>query len=418
LLCAICRLLSENNMKILVVTPEWPYPPDQGGRIRMLNLIKQLSRAHVVTLVSVVDSPISEDEHVALASYTQRAYTLLHPHSVARTAIRVAHSLFTRRLYILDRYCPPLLGPLLDRALEVSDSQVVFLAAHYLANSAAQRLPVPVVVDFHDLAHVLYRRFARGPFFSAKRWHARLQYERMRDFETQVPRRVDACTVTSENDARTLADLSGVQLIDVIPNGVDTVYYTPYAVWPVPAPSPEVVFVGSFDYAPNIQGAQFLCAKVMPVVWQQFPNVKVGLVGRDPSPAVQILAHDPRVIVTGRVNDVRPYLAASKVVVVPLQIGGGTRLKILEAMAMVRPVVSTTVGCEGIQASPGTNILVGDTTSQLASAIMSLLQDQRLSLAIGQSGRRLIETTYDWTTIGRQLEQVLQRVLSQEGQCA
>lgn len=394
-------------MRVLFVTPEWPYPPDQGGRARMFNFLKLLSREYSIQLVSVVDSPPPVEYQEALRPYLQATDTLYHPNSMPRTSGRMLRSLATGRPYILDRYCPSSLSTQIDLLNSRTSSHAIFLAAHYLTNAVAPQLNIPVVIDFHDITHVLYERFAQSPGLSLKKWHGRVQWRRMREFEAGIPRHASVCTTASLEDAATLKRISGAANIHVIPNGVDTEFNRPESVTKS-APCFDVLFVGSFGYAPNIQAARFLCADVMPRVWQVIPAARVGLVGREPAPAVRQLARDARVQVTGRVPDVRPYLVNAALVVVPLLAGSGTRLKILEAMSMTKAVVSTTIGCEGLQVTDGVNIAIADTPQQLAETIIRLLHDPAECSRLGQAARRVAETVYDWKIVGQQLLSVMQ----------
>jgi glycosyltransferase involved in cell wall biosynthesis len=326
-------------------------------------------------------------------------------------------SLATGKPYILDRYCPTSLNRLLNRLVVEAQSDVIFLAAHYLTDSAPQHFRVPVVVDFHDITHVMYERYAHNQGLYIKKWHGRTQYRRMREFESSIPKRVSMCTTVSDEDAEALARVSDASNIQVVPNGVDIAFFSPQSVMPTPAHQFDIVFVGSFDYAPNIQGAQLLCEKVMPLVWAVMPEASVGLVGRNPAPSVRRLSRDQRIRITGGVSDVRTYLASAKIVVIPLQLGGGTKLKILEAMAMAKPVVSTRIGKEGIRATDGSDILIGDTPQNMASAIVTLLRDKEQRVKLGQAGRRLVELAYDWEIIGQQLDDVLQSASRTEKVC-
>ncbi|CAG0935232.1 polysaccharide biosynthesis protein PslH [Thermoflexales bacterium] len=377
----------------------------------MFNFLKLLSCEHSLRLISVVDSQPPAEHQEALRPYLQAAHSLYHPNSTLHTSGRILRSLITGRPYILDRYCPPSLGPLINQLASQAPCDAIFLAAHYLTNAAVQQINVPLVVDFHDITHVLYERFAQTPGSNLKKWHGRIQSRRMRKFEAGIPRRATTCITTSPEDAATLERISGETNICVVPNGVDTQFNRTESVTK-DAPYFDILFVGSFDYAPNIQAAQFLCKQVMPQVWQVKPETQVGLVGRDPTPAVQQLARNACVQVTGRVLDIRPYLTNAALVAVPLLAGGGTRLKILEAMSMSKAVVSTTIGCEGLQLTDGVNVSLADTPQQLAEAILYLLHNPAERTRLGLAARRVVETIYDWKIVGQQLQSVMHTAIS------
>jgi len=403
-------------MRILCVTPEWPYPPNQGGRIRMFNLIKQLAQRHQIHLVSVALSSAEVTGEDILSQYCHSIHIVAQPVSALRTGLRILYSLVSRRPFVILKHTP---SQLTDVVLSVARKTAPDLALaefHYIYDSLEGLSGLATrVVDMHNVDYLLYDRFAQSPRWGLKKVHGWFQRRFMYEFERQLPRRADLCITVSEQDRHTLKMISGMDNIAVVPNGVDTEYFDPAFISPYHY---DLIFVGSMDYYPNIDAVLFLCGEIMPRVWRHRPQTTLAIVGRDPAPAVVSCGRDPRITVTGTVADVRPYLAGSSVFVAPLRIGGGTRLKILEAMAMARPVVATTVGCEGIQISSGLNILVGDTPSELASAILSLLREPDLIRKIGLAGRLLVETTYDWKIIGQQLEQVLQNIIYQERLCA
>jgi len=396
-------------MRILCVTPEWPYPPNQGGRIRMFNLIKQLAQRHQVHLVSVALSSAEVTGEDILSQYCQTIHIVEQPVSALRTGLRILYSLVSRRPFVIFKHTPPQLSDVVLSVARKIAPDVALAEFHYTYDSLEGLSGLATrVVDMHNVDHLLYDRFARSPRWGLKKVHGWFQRRFMYEFERRLPQRADLCITVSEQDRHTLEMISGMDNIVVVPNGVDTEYFDPALISPYHY---DLIFVGSMDYYPNIDAVLFLCDETMPRVWRERPQTTLAIVGRDPTPAVISCGRDPRITVTGTVADVRPYLVGSSVFVAPLRIGGGTRLKILEAMAMARPVVATTVGCEGIQISSGSNILVGDTPSELASAILGLLREPDLSRKIGLAGRRLVETTYNWNIIGQQLEQVLQSII-------
>jgi len=187
--------------------------------------------------------------------------------------------------------------------------------------------------------------------------------------------------------------------------GVDTTYFAPQPA-PPDAP-PQLVFTGSMDWIPNEDAMTFFCQDILPLIRAQRPDVQLSIVGRAPTPAVQRLADIPGVRVTGRVDDVRDYVGNAAVYIVPIRIGGGTRLKIYEAMGMAKAVVSTTIGAEGLPVTDGSDLLLADTAEHFASAVLQLLSDPARRVQLERAARELVVTRYDWSAVAGQLEDAL-----------
>jgi glycosyltransferase involved in cell wall biosynthesis len=240
----------------------------------------------------------------------------------------------------------------------------------------------------------------------------------MKAFETQKTKEFKGVFACSLDDREILNGItSGAVPIDVIANGVDTEYFNSVIARSEATKQSlfqeedAMVFTGSMDWLPNDDAITYFCAKILPLIWQRQASVKFYVVGKNPSPVVKELAgRDPRVIVTGRVDDVRPYIQRSKVFIVPLRIGGGTRLKILEAMSMEKAVVSTTIGAEGIECTDGQNIFLGDAPQDFADKVLFLLNDHQKSQAAGLAARKFVCERYDWEIIGKRLKTIYEKV--------
>ena len=225
---------------------------------------------------------------------------------------------------------------------------------------------------------------------------------------TYLARHFDKCIVVSPVDEALLHQANPALDLVVVPNGVNTTHYN---LLPEMPGSKEILLIGTMCYAPNVDGAIFFCKEIFPLIKQQVPDAKLLIVGSLPVDAVWALASDD-VIVTGYVESVIPYYQQSLVSVIPLRAGGGTRLKILESMALGRPVVSTTLGCEGLAVAHGENILIADTPADFAAQTIRLMNDEELKRRLILNGRRLVEATYDWEVIAQQLLQVYDKVVS------
>jgi sugar transferase (PEP-CTERM/EpsH1 system associated) len=275
---------------------------------------------------------------------------------------------------------------------------------------AGYRIPdgVKIIVDQHNIEHELLQRTYQHEMAWSRKWYNWLESRLLKPIEIERCRRADAVLVTSEREHLLLKNLLPRRVIEVIPNGVDTeAFQSDYL---AQEGSNQLIFTGTMDYYPNIDAVLFFAQQCWPLIQMLVPGVTWQIVGRKPPPEVQRLIELPGVTVTGFVPDVRPYLARSAVAIAPLQIGSGTRLKILEAFAMQKAVVSTIVGCEGLSVESGKHLMVADQPEAFAQAVVELLRNPSMRLALGSAGRALVEAEYSWKQCGAQLLHVLEEM--------
>ncbi len=383
-------------MEILVVAPYAPYPPRFGGAARVYHLLRVLAREHRVTLLC-----LATDAEAAglgpLAALGIELHTAPPPPATRRKRVYQLRSL-VGRAYACHVHRSARLAATLDRLLATRRFDVVQLefgdfAGYYAVPPVALR-----VLDEHNVEYRLLERTWRQEAAPLRRLYYRLESRKLRADELRACRAADVILTTSDVDRAALApDVGGVP-IRVVPNGVDTAYFAPGG-----AEDPSrIVFTGAIDYQPNTDAVLYFCREVLPLIRRAAPGTTFAVVGKDPPPSVRALAGE-RLLVTGTVPDVRPWMHAAAVFVVPLRVGGGTRLKILEAMATGRAVVSTSLGCEGIAVTPGVDILVADTPAAIADAVLRCLRDPALHARLGAAGRALVERRYRWEAIGEGL---------------
>jgi sugar transferase (PEP-CTERM/EpsH1 system associated) len=265
------------------------------------------------------------------------------------------------------------------------------------------------VVFTHNVESEIWRRHAETASGLTRPLY-RAQYRRMLRFEHRALDRFEGVLAVSATDRDTLTRIYHDAIhgpVHVVQTGVDTGFFEPA---PTPAGSRALVFTGSMDWLPNEDAMLYFCRDVLPRIRAQEPHVSLSIVGRAPTPAVARLAQEAGVSVTGRVDDVRPYMAESAVYVVPLRIGGGTRLKIFEAMAMGKAVVSTTVGAEGLPVHDGEHLLLADDSESFASAVVRLLRDDDRRRSLEAAARTLVVEHYDWAAVAGDLDRALTRV--------
>jgi glycosyltransferase involved in cell wall biosynthesis len=262
---------------------------------------------------------------------------------------------------------------------------------------------IPCVLDTHNVEYELLQRVYQTERPSLRKLYSFSEWQKFRRDELSIYRRCAAVTTTSERDRATLASQAPGTAFSVVPNGVDCDYFV--------NPQREsgdntILFTGTIDYFPNTDGLQFFLEEILPLIRQEVPDVTFCIAGKNPPPSIQRYASDPRITITGFVKDIREVFRPAALVVAPLRIGGGTRLKILEAMAMHRAVVSTAIGAEGLDVADGRNILLADGPVVFARAVVELLRDRARRERIAAAGRRLVEQQYDWKMIAERMDVV------------
>jgi glycosyltransferase involved in cell wall biosynthesis len=259
------------------------------------------------------------------------------------------------------------------------------------------------VLTFHDVVFRKYTRIYKIQPKLVQKFRQWLHYMMMRRWEPSYAEKFNLCITMSEVDRSLLLSINPHLKIEVIPNGVDT---KAYQVLPYDNSTASFIFVGDMDYAPNIDAVMFFAKEILPRIQKEILEVEMWVVGINPAATLKRI--DGNVVhITGRVEDVRSYYQRSNICVIPLRAGGGTRLKILESMALGRPVVSTTIGCEGLDVSDGVNIFIADDPEEFAKKILLLLNNKELRQQIISNARKLVETHYDWDILADNYNQVI-----------
>ncbi|HET6413600.1 MAG TPA: glycosyltransferase family 4 protein [Anaeromyxobacter sp.] len=387
-------------------------PATIGAQRRMEGLMIALARRHSVSAVSLVDS--STD--ATAAGQAMRAYcrelVLVPTQWRSKLAVRLHQLRLLLARPSLERYLwtTPEMQRQLDRLLLVTSYDAVFVEfpflAHYSVRHAQAGRPLPrVLVDEHNIEHDLSRRQAAVSHGVLRKLHYAVNWRKVRREEIDAWNRADGVLFTSGEDLSRAIALCPSIRAKVVPNGVDLQYFRPRPEHRKPD-GRSIVFFGTLDYFPNQDGMLHFLAVTWPLLQRTHPEARLKVIGPRPTP--EVLRHrGPRVEVTGMVEDLRPHLAEAAAIIVPLRVGGGTRLKILEAMAMGRPIVSTTVGAEGIVAVPGQDILIADDPGTFASEVGRLLESPELGARIGASARSLVERRYSWGSVADELERFL-----------
>lgn len=428
--------------RILILTPQLPIPPQaltglsQGTTIRNFNLIAGLAKRHEIDLLTFgapttdqgprtndqgalpfVLRPSSSVDQVGLLSpYCRQVVT--EPAPVRTLARRARDTLLNPLPDMALRLDDPAMHGHMARLVRENAYDVVQIEGIEMAPyafdlareiSAVGGHPPRLVFDDHNAEYVLQQRACLTDLRQPRRWVAAVysfvQWQKLVAYERRICRTAERVVAVSEADRAALRQILPELEVAVVPNGVDLDFYRPGAVPPVADAGPEMlVFTGKMDYRPNIDAVLWFADAVLPLILAQAPAARFYIVGQQPHARLARLAAHPAITLTGRVPDTRPYIAAAGVYVIPLRVGGGTRLKVLEAMAMGQAIVSTRLGCDGFDFTDGREVCFADEPAAFADAVVALLRDHGRAAALGRAARAYVEAHYGWEAIVPKLE--------------
>lgn len=400
-------------MDILFLTPYLPCPPRSGGPRRLNGLISGLSRDHTVSVLSLVEPGDDHaeaiaatgaycDEVVCVANkqYGRRGVPNARKRQLQLRSILSPYS-YERFLFHRPEIQTALDGMAARRRYDVVNVEFSLMANYRLPRSSL------LVLDEHNIEYdILYRTY-QAETRRVRRLYSYVNFLKLRREERAAWRGFDGCILTSVRDQKILQQSLPTLPTAVVPNAVDTASFRP---GPAPLEPRTILFFGAMDYYPNIDGVLFFLREVFPRLKPRYPGLRLQIVGQAPPEAVRRWAGDD-ITVTGFVDDVQAYIRRAGLVIAPLRIGGGTRLKIVEAMAMGKAIVSTTIGAEGIDVVDGQNILLADRSDRFATQVGRVLEDPMLAQRLGADARHLAETRYDWRASVEALERFYQQLL-------
>ncbi|MEZ4712095.1 MAG: glycosyltransferase [Caldilineaceae bacterium] len=389
----------------------FPFPPSNGSKLRIFNLLAGLAQQHTVDLISFAEEPEAALALEPLQQFCNRVQVTLWPgFKKGSTAARWGYFKATPRYY-LDTFSLEM-QTRIQRAMAENAYDLVIASQIDMAAYGACFGNVPALFEEAE-AGTLYEQYVHAPSWG-RRLRFGLTWRKHRRFLQALMPHYAACTVVSAPEQQILQDALGKQIADgrteiaVIPNGVDAASYAAHFAMPQ---VDTLIFTGSFSYAPNYEAMCWFVTKVLPLIHAVRPAVRLIITGRSgqhPLPAAD------NVWLAGFVEDVRPLVAESWVSLAPLHTGGGTRLKILEAMALRTPVVATTKGAEGLDAEPGKHLLIADTPADFAQAVLKLLQSEALRQELAQNAHQLVYEKYDWGVIMPRFTELVERVTGNE----
>ena len=403
-------------MKILWVKAGGLYPPNIGGRIRSYRLLKALARRHSITLFTFY-AATKDDLHSVLEREFPKVVLMPLAIPAGRTfreALSYARYLLSPLPYTVSKFCKPQVAQRLLGVVSEDKPDVIVCDFVIAAQSIPWNISTPKILFTHNVEAAIWEhhyRVAGNPVWKLLSWR---EFRAMDRFERDCLKRADHVLTVSDHDRNVFGRMIDPSRITVIPTGVDTDYFRPSPTQEEPA---TLVFSGAMDWMPNEDAIVYFIKRILPLIRKQIPNTSVCVVGRNPSRALVELAANHRGIeITGIVDDIRPFVPRAAVYVVPLRIGGGTRLKIFEAMAMGKAVVSTTIGAEGLPVHPGQDILIADDPGEFADQTIQLLRAPTRRAELGRTARELVERTYSWDAVVQPFEKVLNMLAEREEQ--
>jgi glycosyltransferase involved in cell wall biosynthesis len=382
--------------------------------------MRHLARRHDITYLSFSDPGDKPEDRDGMREVASRLVTIPRVDAAKGTAafyVDAGRYVVDSAPYAVAKYRSPEYREAIVRLLNDASFDAVVCDFLPPVVNLPEQLPCPGILFTHNVEAEIWRRHAETATNPISRFLLRQQWHRMLRFVRDALARFDLVLAVSAADRRTFTTLYPGALgrpAHVVQTGVDAAFFAPRSADP-PVRRTHLVFTGSMDWLPNEDGMIYFVREILPRIRQVEPDTTLSIIGRSPTPAVTRLADERGIDVTGRVDDVRPHIAAGSVYVVPLRIGGGTRLKIFEAMAMGKAVVSTTVGAEGLPVTHGRDIVIADEPARFAQSVVHLIRDVGARRRIEEAARQLVVREYDWSAVAADFEEALERVRDSQG---
>ena len=398
-------------MRILWLNANLLLPLDKGGKLRTWHLMRHLAQRHEITYLSFAEPDTTPAQREGMREVCARLQIVPRTDPAkGSTAFYVdaAKRVFDPLPYAAGKYRSAEYREKVDALLATGGFDLVVSDFLVPAVNMPRQLPCPSVLFTHNVEAEIWRRHYERQPDPVRRFLFKQQWQRMLRFEADTINRFDLVLAVSDTDKETLQRLYAEQMrapAFTVATGVDTEFFAPR---PAAEVSPKhLVFTGSMDWIPNEDAMTHFCADILPLIRAQEPDTTLSIVGRAPTPTVKQLANIAGIEVTGRVDDVRDYIGRAAVYIVPIRIGGGTRLKIFEAMGMGKAVVSTTIGAEGLPVNDGRDVCIADTRAAFAASVVALMRSPARRVQLERAARDLVVTHYDWSAVAGQLEEAL-----------
>ena len=395
-------------MRILFITSQFPFPPDSGWNIRVFNFIRFLSAKHKITLLSFYTEKDDPSKFSELSGYCSEIFTIRR--SSSYNPLDLAKGLLTSIPFSVWNFESRKMEKKAKGLFSSKEFDVIQVEDIHMSQYLPWDCSGLKILDMHNVESEYLERFSEIEKNVFKKYYASLTAGKLKKYEISNSKKFDLCLAVSEKDLKTFQLFAQPKSLEVIPNGVDLNYFSTKGVKADPL---TLLFLGKLDYRPNIDAMFYFMEKIWPLIIKRIPDAKFLVVGKDMPENLKSSLKSKNVILKGYVEDIREVLSSCSVMVVPLRYGGGTRIKILEAFAMGKPVVSTTLGCEGIEVHSGEEILIADTPESFAESVVQVLTYPDLREKLSRTGRKLVQEKYDWEKIIQKLEGIYLRTINQ-----
>ena len=401
-------------MRILWLKTELLHPIDKGGKIRTYYMLKELKRNHHVTYLTLDDGSAACDAVERASEYCHELIRVSHrtiPKFSPGFYFELAFNLFSQLPYFMNKYK----SAEMRRQIGMLSGKGLFdvLVCDFLQPSVKVPLVLaePTVLFQHNVEAMIWKRHYETQSNLLKKAYLYGQWRKCVNYERKACHQFAHVVAVSREDAYMMESNYGITHISDVPTGVDTEFY--YSSGTITRDAHNLVFTGSMDWLPNEDAIQWFIREIYPIVKQSVPDVTLTIVGRNPyTSLVELSKLDTSIVVTGRVDDVRPYIERASVYIVPIRIGGGTRLKIYEAMAMQKPIVSTTIGAEGLPVRDGEELLFADSPTSFSDSILRLFNNPDIGDQLGTRASRLVREQFSWDSVAADFTRTCEDVLA------
>jgi glycosyltransferase involved in cell wall biosynthesis len=395
-------------MRVLVLTSRFIWPLTDGGAIRDFNLLRETSRFHEVYLLCFLGSPKDRANFDVLKPYCRKIIGIDRERGKIASAANAFLGTVGSRPFIMREYWRPAMAAMIEKV--VSEERIDVIHAHFLhmGQYAGNRNGAAFVLDAHNLEHVLWKRVAGRLRNPLKRAFAEIQAGKLIRWERSVAAETDVCVVLSDEDRSEYLRIAPGADVATVPNGVDLEYWHPFENGVEPG---SIIYFGNLGWLPQADAVIAFVNETFPRIVSVNASAKLHIVGNAPPDSIRRLACD-RIVVTGFVEDIREYIARAAVVVMPLRIGAGTKHRILQALAMKKAIVASSIAAEGMELADSVNVMIADDSAGFAKRTVELLDDSGLRERLGANGLRLMHERYSWTKIYGSLNAVFERAAS------
>jgi sugar transferase (PEP-CTERM/EpsH1 system associated) len=391
-------------VNLLFLSRWFPYPPDNGSKIRIYHLLKRLATAHRVVLLSFTEEEITRLQHQAMGQHCAKIFTVPYKPFRPGALDSILGLLSPKPRSVINTFNPQMQNAV-NELVKSEEIELIIASQIDMARYAVSAPPIPKILEELELA-IYTERLQKAS--GLKQLRHRLTWLKHRRYVGQLLPQFDGCTVVSAQErALALKINPHYKNLVVISNGVDTQHNIPGL---QPPEANTLIYSGALSYWANFDAVHFFLAEIFPLIQQNVPDVKFYVTGKTSAETQARLPQRKNVFFTGYLPDIRPKIAGSWASVVPLRAGGGTRLKILEALALGTPVVATQKGAEGLEVEPEQDILIADTPAEFARAVIRLLDDADLRRKLSLHGRQTVEQKYDWQNIGQRLNDLIETI--------